>query len=115
MAEFTEGPWSVSDTEDYRLLVVAPWSMRVRPESASGYGDYRGLHIASIQHQNDNPCVSKAQAVANARLIAAAPDLLAACETARERMVEAGWHPSTYAVLEEAIVKATGQTDEVQT
>ncbi|HLF96972.1 MAG TPA: hypothetical protein VI457_07495 [Methylococcaceae bacterium] len=42
-------------------------------------GDQGWAHIATI-HRSDHPYISAEDAEANARLIAAAPDLLAACE-----------------------------------
>lgn len=76
----TPGPWYVSDFDHDALDVVASWSDKVKSATASGYGDYRGIIVCNLHHQNDNPCVSKAQAEANARLIAAAPELLEALE-----------------------------------
>jgi len=75
----TPGPWEVDDSTEYKLTIVAPWNEKVKPEKDSGYGDYRGLHVCYIEHQNDNPCVSKKQAQSNANLIALAPTLLENC------------------------------------
>ncbi|NBJ13301.1 hypothetical protein [Microvirga arsenatis] len=83
----TPGPWKFEDWDGYTLCVYAPWSDTVTP-NASGYGDYRGIYICKIEHQNSNECVSKAQAVANARLIAAAPTLLAERAAFAERVKE---------------------------
>ncbi len=84
IVKHTPGPWKIDDDKDCTLTIVAPWSADVKPASAVGYGDYLGIHIAKIDHQNDNACVSKNQAIANAALIAAAPDLLVACRMARD-------------------------------
>ena len=78
----TPGPWKAKETNKETITIVSPWSDKVKPESCDGYGSYLGIHISEIKHQNDNPCVSKMTADANARLIAAAPEMLDAliCE-----------------------------------
>ena len=83
MTQHTPGPWKIHDDNENTLDVIAPWSTTVRPESASGYGDWRGITVSTIRHQDDNPCVSKDQASANAALIAAAPELLEALKALR--------------------------------
>lgn len=70
----TPGPFAISE-EKNRLVIYAPWSDRVRPETSDGVCDYRGVHIAHIAHQGDNPCVSLGQARANATLLYAALDM----------------------------------------
>lgn len=74
----TPGPWKAKETNKETITIVSPWSDKVKPESCDGYGSYLGIHISEIKHQNDNPCVSKMTADANARLIAAAPEMLEA-------------------------------------
>ena len=72
----TPGPWKAKETNKETITIVSPWSDKVKPESCDGYGSYLGIHISEIKHQNDNPCVSKMTADANARLIAAAPEMI---------------------------------------
>ena len=76
----TPGTWVVDSSTEYRLIICAPWSEKVKAGEASGMGDYRGIHVAYIDHQYENPCVALLQATANAHLIAAAPNLLAYAE-----------------------------------
>lgn len=68
----TPGPWKSTENDELHVGVVAPWSETVSPKTQPGLGDFRGIHVCEIIHQNDNPCVSKAQAVANMEFIAAA-------------------------------------------
>jgi hypothetical protein len=76
--QHTPGPWLINESDDYTILIRAPWSENVKPEIHDGYGSYLGIHICETRHQGDNPCVSKKTALANARLIAAAPEMLEA-------------------------------------
>jgi len=82
MSDHTPGPWQlegeVVSSESNKVIHVPPWSPR-HPE----------LH-------------------ANAQLIAAAPDLLAACE----RVIEAEWgnaHEKTLEIVRAAVAKALGE------
>lgn len=97
MSQHTPGPWNVDaetvyDTTHARICTV-------------DYGDDDEATITGAGEQ------APGQGRANARLIAAAPDLLAACELARK--ITASTHPNTLhrgeicGVLDAAISKAT--------
>ncbi len=64
--------------------------------------------VASIG--NGSPGDTLATEEANARLIAAAPNLLAACEAAMAHMDEKGYGGPTYVQLYTAVNKAKGAT-----
>ena len=94
-----------------RKHTCGPWI--AEPEEAS---DHRGIAIcapangwivATITPEEDQ----QADEIdwANARLIAAAPDLLVACERALEKLSLIGGLPATVRVLQEAISKAKGE------
>lgn len=68
MIEHTPGPWTFDLFED-----KSPSEFSVRNE--------HGLAVAFV------PAIEWAEWVANARLIAAAPDLLAACEMALDELI----------------------------
>ncbi len=74
-AKHTPGPWSVSGRDDPAVQVIG----------ADGYGVGRAhtIGVAISGRHADPECRrsrSPEEAAANARLISAAPDLLAACE-----------------------------------
>jgi len=72
----TVGNWKIDDTIDNTISVVSPWSDKVKPEETATFGDYRGALICEMYYNTGVP--TKGQALANAKLIAAAPDLLQA-------------------------------------
>lgn len=74
MNGFIPGPWIVHDDGETTLTIIAPWSEYVTP-ARSGSGSCLGIHIAEIRHQNENECVSKYQAMFNAHLMKAAPEM----------------------------------------
>lgn len=74
MSGFIPGPWLVHDDGKTTLTIYAPWSDHVTP-ARSGAGSNLGIHIAEIHHQNENDCVSKYQALFNAHLMEAAPEM----------------------------------------
>ena len=68
----TPGPWVVRDEDEIAsgdVMVTRPYGVDVPP----------GFYIAFVQG------IGKEEKLANARLIAAAPELLAACQTALRR------------------------------
>ncbi len=79
MTEHTPGPWHVSDPIDGRDI---PY----------GIDDAKGHHLADV---SDNHYGNPLPVEANARLIAAAPDLLAALE-AMERRISTFGNPSHF-------------------
>jgi hypothetical protein len=102
-SEHTPGPWEVVPED--------------RAESRWVIGDEEGGSIASCEPAG--PWITLAQADANARLISAAPELLAALKIAREyvaKMLETVQHVddpvldgsrADFAKIEAAITKAT--------
>lgn len=75
--KYTPGPWKIDEATDNAITIVAPWSSVVRPENTMLFGDYRGGHVCSMQYNSGVP--TKEQAMANAKLISAAPELANAC------------------------------------
>jgi hypothetical protein len=83
-----------------------PWTLeRDRSQSLSIYSGM--VFIGEVLHEVDEP---GDQEKANASLIAAAPDLLAACRTALDSLHEDGTTDTqeALAVMRLAIAKATG-------
>lgn len=75
MSEHTKGEWEIALPKHPDIRQIEDRLICVR------VGDEK-LHIAEVyQYQNHNNREANGTAIANARLIAAAPDLLAACET----------------------------------
>ena len=89
-AKWTPGPWSLTEQRcegERTILIRRHWGGEFEPgaEGSDTYGSCLGAHIADIKHQGDDaPVVTRAQALANAHLIAAAPELFAELEEARE-------------------------------
>ena len=96
MAEHTPGPWSLAVSADRTPLVVAPG---------------RSTGVAIIPFQRDEVCRQARieETGANARLIAAAPDLLDAARAALDDLISDGHaHYRVAETLRAAIEKATG-------
>jgi len=97
----TPGPWAFTD-EMYGLD-----HMRVY-----GVNDHSGQGVANCGYGDSG------EAQANARLIAAAPDLLAACRYMLSEDVTGGsihWQGNTHtalAMMERAVAKATGTEED---
>ncbi len=115
-AQHTPGPWEIF-LGDGERLIRTPWISKGLGATHVGgplMGDYRGGHIAHIG-TNGQPDF-EAQAEANARLIAAAPELLEACHVAASALYVAYPAPSAeqlakvYNALCDAISKAEGRS-----
>lgn len=92
---FTPGPWVVQDGDRFSMEMVITSQRRIEESMASICEmdvDYDGEH-GEEQH-------------ANARLIAAAPELLAALQDCREALLRAG-ADGELKVVDAAIAKAT--------
>jgi len=101
----TPGPW-VTDTDDglTQVSVHAPWGENVRPGDSATFGDYRGAMICAAQFLHSG-VPTKEQAVANAQLIAAAPDMYEALKELRG--VVRGMY--ALSIINAAIAKAEGK------
>lgn len=99
-----------------------PGQWRVRPDAGDWIATYdaRGSSayeavladdevVALVVARNSDPWSEPPDTAHNARLIAAAPDLLEACVEARVRMVGVTGMERHVALLDAAIAKATGQ------
>lgn len=75
MSKHTPGPWLVREFATYNRAVVQPWVMDSIPDGPNGKVVANAIACCSLT----NPDCG-----ANAKLIAAAPDLLAACKLHRE-------------------------------
>ena len=110
MSEHTTGPWYVDDgSSEHFITIHRAWDKDVRPENdaGAGMGDYRGVLIATLEHQNDNPIVPKSRALSNAILISAAPELLTALEHALQIIGHPDDAGSKY--IASVIAKAKGE------
>jgi len=106
-AKHTPGPWTYSADDKLNGLRAFGINRDLGKEAAEERGvDVAIETIAEVCEANDH-----AIAEADARLIAAAPDLLEACKQAFEELgASAAWRVSTLRldVLRKAIAKATG-------
>lgn len=71
--KFTKGEWKVDTSIDYNVSVVSPWSKDVRTDNFSTFADYRGALICEMHYNSGVP--TKGTAIANAKLVAAAPKM----------------------------------------
>jgi hypothetical protein len=108
MGQFTPGPWCVEDP-------MAPESLWVVQAGKESY-EWFAIAVCDMPDEDDHLFVS-AEVHANARLIAAAPDLLAALQNLVSLQADAAFTPvdvwlartsAHYSAAREAIAKATG-------
>ena len=87
-----------------------PWHIPFYLSGAGGIGPADGYEIITCCCCGGVRGDSKEQIIANSRLIAAAPDLLEACESALTAMKNNDWneHDSVFIGLRAAIAKAEG-------
>lgn len=95
MSKHTPGPWMMSASKRGGFEIVA-----------DDRGTYGGPFVVAsrsdVDHRSD-------ESVANCALIAAAPDLLAACRMAYLAAgASGGWHDAIMDSLRSAIIKAGG-------
>ena len=93
----TPGPWEFLPGQDNQSFHPED------PIAGSVYSSLADLHVARVWSD-----VSVGDAEANARLIAAAPDLLTACEVALNDRMFKDW-PDVATMLQNAIKKARGE------
>ena len=113
----TPGPWSVGREYGH---YVHPKIAIMREVSYVDGVPPTVYHLADVHHPSSDPgTVGAEQRAANARLIAAAPELLEACESAllfldymAEQSVAAGLARDEQRKLRAAIAKAKGSTNE---
>ncbi len=106
MAKHTPGPWTISE-----LGICGPSEQVLRPVQGRVYDEYDS-DPATIEIPND----------ANAQLIKAAPELLAACKIARNailalcevRSLPSGWQTLVLDPIQAAINKAEPPTSQEQ-
>ncbi len=91
----TRGPWHTAKRSN---------GIAIEHREEKSYGWLQ--HEVALVYPLAEP--EKATGAANARLIAAAPDLLAALEDAVEALTEARYYPSELKRFREAISKAKG-------
>lgn len=104
----TQGEWKIDVSSQNEIVIFSPWSKEVTPGNTATFGDYRGAHVCSIAYNSGVP--TKEQALANAQLIASAPELLEALKKSREilKCYEEGSHES---VLPKALVLTQEQAN----
>ena len=88
--KWTKGPWPIKPTGDFKRIVIGDGLV-------DGPGGYEVAEVYSDDCDRD-------EAMANAHLIAAAPDLYAALVHAQQNMP----HPDQ--MIDEALAKARGET-----
>lgn len=100
MAHHTPGPWTI-ERMPIQSCGGSNTCYKIGPFQACIYDDWRPREVGISENENS----------ANARLIAAAPDLLAACEAAVVWMDAPEWRrekPRILAMANAAIAKANG-------
>lgn len=96
----TPGPWKVEVGGSDRDIIVSDKGGRTIAETnASCYPYDDGL-----------PDMFVPEALANAHLIAAAPEMLRALQACRARMMNDGYHSDEIEMADDAIAKAEGRT-----
>ncbi len=67
MSNYTKGPWEVNLDSKNKVVVVSPWSEKVKPINTATFGDCRGASICEMEYNSGIP--TKEQAKANAKRI----------------------------------------------
>jgi hypothetical protein len=103
-AKHTPGPWVFEADEDKGVI-----RLKMGTALDENACSWKAQHLIELEFDPDAR-ESWEEAVANMRLMSAAPDLLAAAEAALEYMStrKGGWHHPLYSLLEAAIAKAKG-------
>lgn len=91
MSGYTPGPWSIDNCDG---------GFAIRPEDTGWLLSFISSHAFSSRYHD---------AEANARLMAAAPELLEALETLSDDCKTAGYHFGSMDMAERAIAKARGE------
>lgn len=70
----TPGEWNIDINQPNTVSVHSPWGKENDVNNSETFGDYRGSFICEMHYNNGVP--SKRQAIRNAQLISAAPNML---------------------------------------
>lgn len=104
----TPGPWEAIDNPDGIIDIVRRWDAEVTSGNTAVFGSILGAHIAEIPYTTTG-IPTREQALANAALIATAPELLEACKafvTAWEECLQLEKTDVALALAKTAISKA---------
>lgn len=110
MSKHTEGPWTVDETK--ALGAYGVWTDYATHPGHDGAG--YGSQICSVMPTTKQEEITREQRDANARLIAASPELLAACVAVlawadRECMPQGGKNDGPWEMVENAVKQARGE------
>lgn len=111
MSKHTEGPWLVDQTPDAQGQFAVTGCKDLRDSlDDSYYASYETIALFPVKvNKEENTYTINPKVLANARLIAAAPDLLEACKLFREYLADCDLKDITpYEKVVEAIAKAGG-------
>lgn len=109
MSKHTPGPWAIKPMIDEDQVGIFSGPGASRGDWGGGYAGGSPRYVA-VADKRDTP----AETLANARLIAAAPELLAALVSAKEALDNCPWSDTVFDAddirlkVESAIAKATG-------
>ena len=95
----TPGPWKIDPSEEFPLAVI------VDDED----GELDGVCICELQGEFDDKSSATPEQMSNARLIAAAPELLEACKYALAQLEADGNSELICEDIRDAIRKAKGE------
>lgn len=108
MSKHTPGPWYAAPADEWRTASGEHWKwerFNISARSVDMKAENYYYHIASVSNANNS-----AQNEANARLISAAPDMLAALLEITERIEG---HPAYAALTEQEELDVGGDTAEL--
>lgn len=124
--QHTPGPWHIESDGPAWHRPSMPTTIRWKPPTGNDYlrsdqmGDYRGVIVCDMTEGHGDRSHAAAESWANARLIAAAPELLVSLKRAANAVAAASSHvPSTmnkqmdlaWSTAQDAIAKAEGKTE----
>ena len=104
MSKHTPGPWSVGEVSHKKQRVDID---SLHADQTLGHQTWRGL--ARAYGCEDMPAEGTAAMLANARLLAAAPELLEALQSVLDNCLDSEGLCAAHAKARAAIAKATGE------